>query len=241
MAITGENAPKKRRPKTFSPSLAGHCLRYATMEMLGFGRAIDEETRDAMSQGSRRHKAFQAELGARFPMVKAEVALKDDGWGVSGRLDVLLETARGPEIIEYKTVGGDIFDVIQSTGPLVSHWAQLQLYLAVSAVEHGLLVVENRTQDGRVWYRGRRDPAWEAWLKERIQRVHQAVATRRLPSREISFRCLSCDRWQRCFPTAEARQHAVDEHPAWEPVPPVPPIRYDHVSYEDEPSAEFLA
>lgn len=222
MPVAGSKSAKSREPRRFPPSLAGSCLRYAVMDVLGFGRLIEPESREAMWQGSQRHKVFQQQLLEDYAMAQVEVSLRDDGWGVSGRMDAVLETSRGPWVVEYKTVSRERFGLIQETGPLLSHWAQLQLYMAVGGFSGGCLVVDSRPQGERLIFHAEADPVWSAWIQRRVQDVKEYQAARKLPSREVSQGCRSCDRWRRCFPSEEARDVAVAEHPLWEPTPPVP-------------------
>lgn len=213
---------KKREPRRFPPSLAGSCLRYAVMEVLGFGRLIDPESMTAMHEGSRLHKLFQQQLMSDYAMAAVEVPLKDEGRRISGRMDAVVETERGPWVIEYKTVSQERFDAVLDTGPLVSHWAQLQLYLTAGTAMQGSLVVDCRESGRRMIFHAVPDSAWKEWIQNRISQVQSFQKIRRLPSREVSVGCLSCDRWQRCFPTEIEREAAVAAHPRWEPEPELP-------------------
>lgn len=216
-------AGAKPRPlRLFPPSLAGSCLRYAVMEVLGFGRLIEPESQAAMRAGSDQHKLFQAELLEQYALCQVEVPLKDSAWGVSGRLDALVQTPDGPWVVEYKTVSPERFDVIVQQGPPTTHWAQLQLYLAVGDWPQGTLVVERRPDRQRLIFRARADQEWNRWLKARIALVRGFQARRRLPDREVGQHCLSCDRWQRCFKDEADRADQVADHPMWDPQPRLP-------------------
>ncbi|PSR22416.1 MAG: hypothetical protein C7B45_06770 [Sulfobacillus acidophilus] len=219
-----------RPPRSFPPSLAGTCLRYAVMEVLGFGRLIDEESQLAMHAGSALHKTFQEELMRGRAMCRVEVAVKDETWGVSGRMDALLETGKGALVVEYKTVASQRFDAIAADGPLFSHWAQLQLYIAVGQLAGGVLVVDERPQGRRIIFSADPDPSWTVWLKARISQVKQHQSMRKLPEREISSACLTCDRWRRCFADPDVRDREVVAHPQWEPRPVAPDTRRFHLA-----------
>lgn len=213
---------KRREPRRFPPSLAGGCLRYAVMEVLGFGRLIEPESQAAMRAGSAQHKVFQAHLQEQYAMCSVEVLLKDNAWGVSGRMDAILETPGGPLVVEYKTVSPDRFERIRQHGPLIAHWAQLQLYLAVSGISRGALVVDRRETPGRMVFQTEGDPVWSGWLRDRIDRVKEYQSARKLPPREVSAECAGCDRWQRCFRGSEERDLQIAAHPEWEPEPMIP-------------------
>ena len=223
MSVDRSKTPKKARaPRRFPPSVAGSCLRYAVMEVLGFGRLIAPDSLDAMRQGSEQHKRFQHQLLQENALAEVEVPLKDEEWGVSGRLDALLETARGPWVVEYKTVSDERFERVRESGPMISHWAQLQLYLAVGHFVGGSLVVDSRPENRRLIFHAEPDLQWNTWIRARILRVKNFQATRKLPEREVSQACLACDRWQRCFRTEDERTAQVAIHPMWEPSPPLP-------------------
>ena len=223
---------KKAKERAFPPSLAGGCLRYAVMEVLGFGRLIDPKSQEAMRAGSVLHKEFQGQLQKDHAMCSVEVPLRDNGWGVSGRMDALVQTGTGPLVIEYKTVGSERFQTIREEGPLVAHWAQLQLYLTLSSVAKGALVVDERPRGDRLIYHAQQDPVWTVWLQARVALVKEYQAKRKLPPREVSRACLFCDRWQRCFSSEEERDRQVQEHPQWEPQPPVPLSIGYHISQD---------
>jgi hypothetical protein len=125
-------------------------------------------------------------------------------------------------VIEYKTVSGERFERIRQKGPPVDHVAQLALYLEVTGYPEGRLVVESRETGERMSFSLSAETGWGAWLRTRILTAHTAEEQRTLPPREISLGCETCDRWQRCFKTEEARASAVAAHPQWEPVPALP-------------------
>ncbi|PSR32342.1 MAG: hypothetical protein C7B46_14730 [Sulfobacillus benefaciens] len=212
----------KRAPKLFPPSMAGHCLRYAVMELLGFGRLITPESQAAMRAGSKLHKTFQQELLQKESVRAIEAPIRDVDRGISGRIDAVLDDAQGPLVVEYKTVNHEKFIRIANQGPLIEHWAQLQLYLAVGEFSGGRLVVESRETHGRLTYHSDGDQAWETWVLTRVQLARKYQESRKLPVREISAACGHCDRWQRCFSSEIERDQAVQQHPEWDTDPVLP-------------------
>lgn len=211
-----------RPPRLYPPSLVGQCLRYAVMELLGFGRVISPEAMEAMQAGTRLHRTFQAGLADLFSVVAVEAPVKDVTRGVSGRLDAIVSTDAGLAVVEYKTVGGEKFARLVQDGPLVQHWAQLALYLDLTGYGLGFLVVESRETGERRMWRATPDPAWQQWVQHRVEAARAHQLAHRLPEREISRECLSCDRWTRCFKTLADRDQAVAQHPIWDPAPPLP-------------------
>lgn len=213
-----------KAPKRFSPSLAGQCLRYTVMDLLGFGRALSAEALQAMHEGSARHRSFQEGLRNEHPEVAVEVTVRDEDLGVSGRMDAVIPEAQGFAVIEYKTVGPDKFDAILAGGPLTAHWAQLLLYLDLTGYSTGYLVVECRSSARRITFQATPDDQWRDWIRQRVEVARAHQLSRKLPSREVSQSCQTCDRWQRCFGSDAERDQAIAEHPVWTPSPPLPQI-----------------
>lgn len=191
---------------------------------MGFGRLLDEATRARMAEGVAMHRLFQQELAERGVLVRAEVPIRDAELGVSGRVDALIQDGDSAIPVEYKTVRTERFEQMVQAGPAIAHWAQLALYLACLPMNPttGILVVDERAPARRrLTARQASDTPFGAWVQERVRRARQLAEERRLPPREPARHCLDCDRWQRCYPSEEARQRAVDEHPDWTPEPPL--------------------
>ena len=224
--MTEGKGPRNRRAvRWFPPSLAGQCLRYAVMDLLGFGRAIDPDGLLAMQAGAVLHRQFQAELKREYAeSVAVEVRIRSEELGVSGRIDAIWHRTEGTAVIEYKTVHREKFDDLAETGPLVGHWAQLLLYLDVTGHPLGYLIVECRETGRRRTWRTGPDQAWQGWVRARIQWARAHQASRTLPAREVSQACRQCDRWRRCFASETEREQAILRHPVWEPSPPVPAV-----------------
>lgn len=204
------------------------------MELLGFGRALDAEIRAHMAEGAAWHKAFQQALAQHGRLLAAEAPVRDAGLGVSGRMDAVIRGRRGPAVVEYKTVSQERFSAVDHAGrPPEAFWAQLALYLAVTGYPEGYLVIAARDETRRqLVFHQQADAAWAAWVVERVRRAREFAALHRLPPREVSRQCLTCDRWQRCFADADERARAVNAHPEWEPAPPLPPLAADPVPAE---------
>ncbi len=210
--------------RAFSPSLAGTCLRYAVMDLLRFGRALDPESLAAMQEGSRRHRQFQQELMHLGGLVAVEERVKDDSLMVSGRMDAVVRWRETMQVVEYKTVNAERFEQIRRDGPLIAHFAQLALYMELTGYPSGHLVVESRGNAERIDFVFAPDAAWGIWLRQRIVSALSAAKSRQLPEREVSLGCRSCDRWSRCFKTEDDRDQAAKAHPLWEPEPPYPQL-----------------
>lgn len=195
------------------------------MEVLGFGRLITPEAQAVMAEGSARHRRFQTWLLTEADVIAVEAPLVSESWQVSGRVDAVVRLNGEPVAIEYKTAGPERFQAMLASGrPLAEHWAQLMCYLATGAYRRGCLVVEERDSGRRLQWAAYPDPAWTAWLGQRLEAVRRYQAAHRLPSREVSRGCLTCDRWQRCFRSEAERAAAVEAHPDWEPDPPLPAL-----------------
>ena len=215
-------ASKSKTPKTFAPSLAGRCLRYTVMDLLGFGRSLNQETLAAMHAGTAWHKIFRTQLARDSNVLALERPLKDGDLGIFGRIDAVIIQEGRTVAVEYKTVHDERFREIGHYGPVFEHWAQLALYVNFGGYDYGRLIVDNRDTHERLTWLVFPNALWKSWIIRRIRMAQDYQQRRSLPPREISVRCLQCDRWQRCFKTAEERDQRVTEHPQWEPEPPFP-------------------
>lgn len=175
-----------------------------------------------MQAGTQFHKRYQEELLKTHSVRAIEAPIKDVERGISGRIDAIIDGDSGPVAIEYKSVNPEKFAWIADQGPLILHWAQLHLYLAIGSFARGWLVVESRESQARLIFQTLPDPIWGEWVLTRVGLAREYQLSRKLPVREISEGCLVCDRWQRCFKTETERASAVEEHPVWRPDPPVP-------------------
>ncbi|MBX5467893.1 MAG: PD-(D/E)XK nuclease family protein [Firmicutes bacterium] len=213
-----------RRAAAVPAAVAGGCLRYAVMEVLGFGRQIEAAARQAMAEGAMGHRRFQAELATASVLVAAEVAFGGPAVGVRGRVDAVVQWGGEAVAVEFKTVDESGFEGICREGPRYAHVAQLATYLEFGPYPRGILVVEARDSRRRVGFALTQDAVFGQWLRQRVAAALEWAASRRLPPREVSVRCQHCDRWPRCFADTAARDQAVAAHPRWEPAPPVPPL-----------------
>ncbi len=225
-----------RKVRSFPPHLAGSCLRYAAMDLLGFGRRLDADTRSRMAAGSAWHKTFMLELAEGGGLLAAEAPMRDPGMGVSGRADALLRSPSGQvTVVEYKTVNPDRFSAIRAAGePPLGFMAQLALYLEITHYPSGRLVIDSREEMRR---RLQFALPWPnelgGWVRERVVRARGWAEEGKLPPREVGSHCLGCDRWERCYKSVEEREAAVAEEPSWAPFPPLPRVEALHVEGED--------
>lgn len=202
------------------------------MGLLGFGRRLDEDTRVRMAAGTAMHRQFQQELADRGLLVRAEVTIRDPGLLMSGRIDAVIHEGAEAVPLEYKTVNPARFAQMRQEGPVVSHWAQLALYLACPPrpFSHGVLVVDERAPaGGRLVARQPAGSQFADWVVARVQQAWRWAEDGVLPPREPALHCLDCDRWERCYRTEDDRAAAVEAHPAWEPSPAMPwePIAWE--------------
>jgi hypothetical protein len=195
------------------------------MDLMGFGRYIDPQSRARMAAGAAMHRTFQEELQSRGLLVQAEVPIRHPVLGMSGRIDALVRDGDAVVPLEYKTVNPERFEDIRVGGPDTGHWAQLAVYLSClgGQAETGLLVVDERGPlRRRLTARQPGDTSFRIWVEERVGKARAWAEERRLPPREPGVHCLHCDRWQRCFRTEQERADAAAAHPEWTPQPAIP-------------------
>ena len=206
------------------------------MDMMGFGRRLDADTRARMAAGSAWHKTFIQELAGTGQLLAAESPIRDPELGVSGRADALMRDSAGQvTVVEYKTVNPERFqDIAEAGEPPVSFGAQLALYLEITHYPLGRIVIDSREDPRRRLQFGL---AWpnelSGWVRERVMLARNWALEGRLPEREVGPHCLHCDRWERCYRSAEERDQAVTEDPVWRPSPPLPVVAAARVAGEE--------
>lgn len=206
------------------------------MDLLGFGRRIDADTRARMAAGSAWHKTFAQELAGTGQLMQAESPIRDPELGVSGRADALMRDAEGRvTVVEYKTVNPERFlDIKEAGEPPLSFGAQLALYLEITHYPFGRIVIDSRETPRRRLQFGLTWPnELGLWVRERVRRARSFAADGKLPPREVGPHCRSCDRWERCYRTVEEREQAIAEEPVWRPEPPLPVIAAARVAGEE--------
>ena len=90
--------------------------------------------------GNRFHKYF-SDLGL---LIAAEQSVKHADPPISGRLDYLITHEKyGRSIIELKSINDRGFKLL-TTDPKIDHFLQLQIYLNLVGLEHGVVLYENK-------------------------------------------------------------------------------------------------
>lgn len=113
------------------PSSLGMCDRAAVLGRAGVeGNPLTDETLRKFWIGNVIHEAIQKVMSEdpEAGVLGHEVAVRDQEYEVSGRVDSLTRTATGTEVVEYKTIDSRAFKY--GDLPYDSHLRQVACYLA---------------------------------------------------------------------------------------------------------------
>jgi len=200
---------ESKEPPRFHPSSIGKCSRAIAMGMLGYECIPpDAHALRIFANGDSMHTRYQQWLAEIGILVAAEFSIKNDKLRISARPDALvsvdhMEADTPIAIAELKSMNAKGFArLVQTNTPKEEHVMQLQLYMHLTGIHLGVIIVENKdTQD--LWeYWTDYDPAMANKLVEKIMMVNVCVDEGMLPDREYeqtSFQCRYCDYREICW------------------------------------------
>jgi CRISPR/Cas system-associated exonuclease Cas4 (RecB family) len=150
--MVGDNAPKFKTKKSFSPSGVGYghgaCPRYWHIAFSGaeFVENTDATGAMNMSNGSYVHDRLQKIITEALGSdVEMEVEINNEKPPIRGFVDVVATFQGKPVVGEIKSAKQEIFDGIASSGkPLPYHMVQLLMYLRVLGIKQGFFYYENK-------------------------------------------------------------------------------------------------
>ena len=135
--------------------------------------------------GNRFHKYF-SDLGL---LIAAEQSVKHTDPPISGRLDYLIKHEKhGRRIIELKSINDKGFKLL-TTDPKIDHFLQLQIYLNLVGLEHGVVLYENKNdQQVKAFEVFQNTLVWDGLL-DKCFRIMSMVDTPKVCTREKYCRC----------------------------------------------------
>jgi CRISPR/Cas system-associated exonuclease Cas4 (RecB family) len=205
-------------PPKFYPSSVGFCSRRIVMQMIGLDKPIpDPRIIRIMDNGNSVHERYENYFAEMGILVTPELSLKHEELRISGRSDAIIripsdETAYELAIIEIKSSNNNQFNRMVKDGkPKDEHYMQLQLYMYLTGIKKGAILVENKDNQD-VWeYWCDYDPELAHQIVDKIRRVNAFVDENLknenkekliLPEREFektSFECRYCDFKEICW------------------------------------------
>lgn len=114
------------------PSSLGKCERAVILKRAGEIKAqpFDITTLRKFWMGDAVHDALKEAVEGSLDVVGHELQVRNEEFGVSGRIDTLIRTPEGLEVIEYKSINSKGFD---RPLPQPAHVLQLGVYLTFPA------------------------------------------------------------------------------------------------------------
>ena len=184
------------RQGVFYPSsLGSKCDRFLYNSYFGL---VQEET---ISPNTKRIFDCGDYLGYRYEkyfekmgvLVSTETPLKSDSPPLSGRLDFLIKhDQKQLAVIELKSIGASGFKALTKK-PKDEHFIQLQIYLALTGHEYGVVLYENKdNQKVKAFSVIKDDEVW----KQLVDRCTKIMAMKEQPSVCTGLRYCPCKREQ---------------------------------------------
>jgi hypothetical protein len=213
--IIKNNAEKsaERSNSHFHPSSIGYCARKIVYDRLNYPAAeMDATLLRIFQNGDHMHLRYQEYFEGMGIQIAEELELTEKSenqmtaercklYNIGGRTDSLIELEGESYLIELKSINGDSFK-FQLSEPKSAHVDQLQLYMFLSGVHHGILLYENKnTQEIKMFTVDYNEENIEPIL-QKVLYVNKCVENKVLPPREgirTDYKCKSCGHRGSCF------------------------------------------
>jgi hypothetical protein len=199
---------RRRESKEFKfyPSSIGKCPREIVYAMLGYPRPeIPSRVLRIFDNGDSMHERYQnwfAEMGI---LISPELPIKDDELGISGRTDALIRLNDELILVELKSSNANQFERMQKAGaPREEFSQQLQLYLHLTGIKKGIILIENKNDQSILEFEEEYDNTMANELVRKIRSCIHHAKEGTLPDRPFnksSFECRYCDFNTECWST----------------------------------------
>lgn len=191
--ITPQRPPRKG---VFYPSALGSkCDRFLYNSYFGLvqEQVIEPITRRIFDCGDYlglRYEKYFEKMGV---LVGTEIPLKSDVPPISGRLDFLIKHEQKQlAVIELKSIGASGFRALTKK-PKDDHFIQIQIYLALTGHEYGVLLYENKdSQRVKAFAINKDNEVWE----QLVDRCANIMAMKEQPSICTGLRYCPCKKEQ---------------------------------------------
>lgn len=174
----------------YYPSEAGGCIRKNWFSYL-LPKETDEELIKIFEVGNILHefivKVLQSEKNPEVELINSEVPLRleFDGLLVSGRIDDLVLVKFSGKIILVEVKSTKFLDYIEE--PNEAHVMQLQLYMHMSGIKHGIILyLEKNTLQSR-WFNIDYSKEEAEQALKRLNVLHEALTEKKIPVAEAKL------------------------------------------------------
>ena len=205
----------KDGPPNFYPSSVGRCPRYITYVMLGFLEVkFPAQIIRVMNNGNHVHSRIQETLDNMGIVIASELPLNKDSddirvadicrrYRISGRLDNIIRLDGCDYIVEIKSAKDRYFKQWKKANePDPKHYKQIQLYMYITGIKQGIILVENKNDQELLEFRVEYDQECINEIMKVIQYINSHVDECIVPERayaKTSFECRFCDANVMCW------------------------------------------
>ncbi|AOQ24762.1 hypothetical protein MTAT_04390 [Moorella thermoacetica] len=192
---------------TISPWQIGHCSRQIAMAMLQFPQErLTPQQLLVFEHGNSMHDRYQSYFEKMGILVAKELPLNsksENKWTshqckilrIRGRTDAVVKVDGVDYIIELKSAKDKSFNNMKRYGPYESYRDQLQLYMFLTQIKNGLILVENKDTQELAEFDFDYNEDHSGRLVKKINTINDYVMNLSLPPIEFkadSFECTYC-------------------------------------------------
>ena len=174
--LEGEFSPMEAG-KFYPSALGNTCDRYLYLAYNGFiqERPLDAKLQRIFDNGSYLEERMEAYFRKMNLLIDREKVVKLEYPVISGRVDFILTHEIHSKIaLELKSINSRGFNALKQ-GPKVDHEVQLQIYLNLLPLDHGVILYENKNDQQLKAFELERSPvAWKV-ITDRCLRIMEMI------------------------------------------------------------------
>lgn len=195
---------ENRALTTISPSMVGHCSRQIVMSILQYpSRPKTPKDLRVFDVGDSMHEDYQEYFQKMGILVARELPLNSESknpWvssecarlRIRGRLDAIVRIDRRLYVVELKSAKESSFKRMLENGPYEEYVDQLTLYMYLTRITNGIILVENKNDQDPHEFKIPYDEKRALEIVEKIVRINKFVFDLKLPPREHRKEDIQC-------------------------------------------------
>lgn len=207
-----QNAEREEKSKAlreagkfkFYPSSIAKCRREIVYQMLGYPKQdIPTRVLRIFDNGDSMHERYQnwfAEMGI---LISPELPLKNEELCISGRTDALIRINDELVLVELKSANDRSFGwMVKKNEPKEDYVMQLQLYLHLTGIDKGIILIENKNDQTILEFPIAYDKEMSNELINKIKYCVDHAKSNEIPERDYTkstFQCKYCDYAEMCW------------------------------------------
>lgn len=213
---------------SISPSLIGYCSRRVAMSMLQYPARLPTPAElSVFDAGDSMHERYQRYFAKMGILVAKELPLNQESknprtarlcrrYRIRGRLDAIVRIKKELYVVELKSARESSYLRMAAGRPYEPYRDQLQLYMYLTGIGRGIILVENKNDQQRLEFPEEIDRRRVASLLNKISRINRHVLSLTLPEREHeknSFECRYCEFSDSCW--SEHPEEHIERNRDW--------------------------